>query len=115
MDKSAGGSMEYTFAELKKKNVADLRQIASEIQHEAVQGYTQLNKEHLLEAICTALNIDMHVHHEVVGLDKSKIKAEIRELKKQRDEAIKEKKPDELKQIRRKIHKLKKTLRKATV
>ena len=107
--------MEYTFAELKKKNVADLRQIASEIQHEAVQGYTQLNKEHLLEAICTALNIDMHVHHEVVGLDKSKIKAEIRELKKQRDEAIKEKKPDELKQIRRKIHKLKKTLRKATV
>ncbi len=107
--------MEYTFAELKKKNVADLRQIASEIQHEAVQGYTQLNKEHLLEAICKALDIDMHVHHEVVGLDKSKIKAEIRTLKKKRDEAIKEKKTDELKQIRRKIHKLKKTLRKATV
>jgi len=107
--------MEHTFADLKKKNVAELRQIASEIEHEAVQGYTQLNKEHLLEAICKALNIDMHVHHEIVGVDKSKIKAEIRTLKKQRDEAIKEKKKEDLPRIRQKIRKLKKTLRKAQV
>jgi len=107
--------MEFTFAELKKKNVADLRKIAAGIEHEAVQGYTQLNKEHLLEAICKALNIDMHVHHEIVGIDKGKIKAEIRQLKKQRDEAIKNKKREDLHRIRRKIHKLKKTLRKAQV
>ena len=107
--------MEFTFAELKKKNVADLRKIASEIEHEAVKGYTQLNKEHLLEAICKALNIDMHVHHEIVGIDKGKIKAEIRQLKKQRDEAIKNKQREDLQRIRRKIHKLKKTLRKAQV
>ena len=107
--------MDYTFEELKHKKVAELREIAKEMDHEEVQGYTQLNKEHLLEAICHALNIDMHVHHEVVGVDKSAIKSQIKELKKKRDEAISEKKPDELKRIRRKIRKLKKTLRSAAV
>ena len=107
--------MDYTFDDLKHKKVADLREIAKEMDHEEVQGYTQLNKEHLLEAICKALNIEMHVHHEVVGVDKSVIKSQIKELKKERDEAISEKKPDEIKRIRRKIRRLKKTLRKATV
>jgi hypothetical protein len=107
--------MSYTFEELKKKNVAQLREIASGIEHEAVKGYTQLNKEHLLAAICEALNLDMHVHHEIVGLDKSKIKSEIKGLKKKRDEAIAAKNRDELKRVRRKIRNLKKTLRKATL
>jgi hypothetical protein len=107
--------MAYTFEDLKKKNVTQLREIASGIDHEAVQGYTQLNKEHLLEAICKSLNIDMHVHHEVVGIDKKSIKSEIKELKKKRDEAISAKNRDELRRIRIKIRKLKRTLRKATV
>ena len=107
--------MAHTFGELKKKNVNELREIAKDIEHEAVQGYTQLNKEHLLEAICKALNIDMHVHHEVVGVDKTKIKLEIRATKKERDEAIKAKKPEEIVKARRKIRGLKKQLRKATV
>ena len=107
--------MAYTFDELKHKKVNELRDIAKEMDHEEVQGYTQLNKEHLLEAICHALHIDMHVHHEVVGVDKSTIKSQIKELKKQRDEAISSKKPDEIIRIRRKIRGLKKTLRKATI
>jgi len=107
--------MDYTFDDLKHKKVAELREIAKEMDHEEVQGYTQLNKEHLLEAICKALNIEMHVHHEVVGVNKSVIKSQIKELKKERDEAISGKKPDEIKRIRRKIRNLKKTLRKATV
>jgi len=107
--------MSLTFEELKKKNVAQLREIAAGLEHEAVKGYTQLNKEHLLEAVCKALNIDMHVHHEVVGVDKSKIKSEIKALKKKRDEAIAAKNRDDLKGVRRKIRNLKKTLRKATV
>lgn len=107
--------MAYTFAELKKKNVSDLRDIAKGIEHEAVQGYTQLNKEHLLKAICTALNIDMHVHHKVKGIDKTKIKSEIRELKKNRDEAIKAKDSEAQKKARSKIRYLKKVLRKAAV
>jgi len=107
--------MEHTFEELKKKTVAELREIAKGIEHEAVQGYTQLNKEHLLEAICKALNIDMHVHHEVVGIDKGKIKAQIKVLKKQRDEAISAKDKEQLRKTRRKIRNLKKTLRRFTI
>ena len=106
--------MAYTFEELKHKKVNELRDIAKEMDHEEVQGYSQLNKDHLLEAICHALNIEMHVHHEVVGVNKSTTKSQIKELKKQRDEAISSKKPDEIKRIRRKIRNLKKILRKST-
>ncbi len=107
--------MSHTYEELKKKNVSDLREIAKEIEHDAVQGYTQLNKEHLLKAICTALNLDMHVHHEVKGVDKSKIKKEIREAKKKRDEAIAAKDDEAQKKARGRIRHLKKVLHKATV
>jgi len=106
--------MAYTFEELRHKRVNELRDIAKEMENEEVHGYTQLNKEHLLEAICKALHIDMHVHHEVVGVNKSTTKSQIKELKKQRDEAISSKKPDEIKLIRRRIRNLKKILRKST-
>lgn len=104
--------MEYTFADLKKKNVAQLREIAKQ---EGVEGYTQLNKEHLLEKICNDLNIDMHVHHEVVGVDKLALKKQIKEFKKKRDEAIAAKNKEELKNVRRQIKKLKNRLRQAMV
>ncbi len=45
--------MQYTFDQLKGLTVAQLREIAAGIEHEAVKGYTQLNKEHLLTAICS--------------------------------------------------------------
>jgi len=79
--------MTHTFPELKHKTLVELREIAVGITP-AVQGYTQMNKDHLLEAICTALNIDMHVHHEVKGIDKTAVKAKIREWQKKRDEAL---------------------------
>jgi len=44
--------MAYTHNELKHKTVDELRDIAKDIEHDAVQGYTQLNKEHLVVAIC---------------------------------------------------------------
>ncbi|MEJ2634157.1 MAG: hypothetical protein P8184_02565, partial [Calditrichia bacterium] len=103
------------YEDLKKKNVAQLREIAKGIQHEAVQGYTQLNKEHLLDAVCSALNIDTHVHHVAVGIEKSAIKAEIRKLKKLRDEFIAARNYLELKSVRCEIRKLKKKLRKAAI
>ena len=74
--------MEHTFEDLKKRTVADLREIAKDLEHEAVQGYSQLNKEHLLVALCKALGIDAHKHHDVVGIDKASIKVKIRKLKK---------------------------------
>ncbi|MBN1154229.1 hypothetical protein JXB12_04840 [candidate division KSB1 bacterium] len=107
--------MSHTYEELKHMTVAQLRDIAKEIEHEAVQGYTQLNKEHLLKAICTALNIDMHVHHEVVGVDKFKIKKKIRALKKERDKALAAHDHAELKKIRKEIKSQKNQLRRALI
>ncbi len=107
--------MAYTFKELKDKTVAQLKEIASGVDHEAVKGYTQMNKDHLLKAICEALGIDTHEHHEVVGLDKSSIKSKIKELKKKRDKALKVHDHKKLKKIRREIKSLKNELRRATV
>jgi hypothetical protein len=106
---------EHTFHDLKKKNVKDLREIAKGIEHEAVQGYTQLNKEHLLEAICKALSIDMFEHHKAVGVDKTKIKNEIKKLKQKRDEAESARDYKQHKFAIRAIHRLKRKLHKATV
>ncbi|MBN2412504.1 hypothetical protein JXQ31_12515 [candidate division KSB1 bacterium] len=107
--------MTFTFEELKHKTVAELREIAAGIESEEVQGYTQLNKEHLLEVLCKALNIDMHVHHHVVGIEKTSIKKKIKVLKIKRDEALKASNHEELKKIRHEIHRLKNKLRRATV
>jgi hypothetical protein len=107
--------MTHTYEELKKKTVAQLREIAAGSEHEALQGYTQLNKEHLLAAICKALGIEMRQHHEVQGLNKGEIKAQIRELKKQRDEALTGHDHGQLKEVRRRIHHLKRMIHRATV
>ncbi|HKP36833.1 MAG TPA: Rho termination factor N-terminal domain-containing protein [Pyrinomonadaceae bacterium] len=107
--------MAYTHNELKHKTLAELREIAKDIEHEAVQGYTQLNKEHLVVAICKALNIDMHEHHDVVGIDKAAIKSRIKEWKKKRDAAIVAHDHAQLKNTRRSIHRLKRQIHKATV
>lgn len=106
--------MTFTFEQLKHKTVAELRDIAKGIEHEAVQGYTQLNKEHLLVAIAKALGIQ-HEHHDVVGVDKGSIKARIRELKSKRAAALESHNHAELKSVRRNIHRLKRQIRKATV
>ena len=107
--------MDYTFEQLKHKTVGELRDIAKDIEHDAVQGYTQLNKEHLVVAICRALNIDMHEHHDVVGIDKATIKSRIKELKQKRDAAVAAHDHAQLKQTRRSIHRLKRQIHKATV
>lgn len=107
--------MSYTYEELKKKTVAELREIAKGIENEAVKGYTQLNKEHLLIAICKALNIDTFVHHRAVVSEKSAIKRQIRELKKKRGEVLSAHNHAELKSVRFQIRHLKKKLRKAAV
>ena len=106
--------MAYTFEGLKHQTVADLREIAKGIEHEAVQGYTQMNKDHLLVAISKALGIK-HEHHDVVGVDKASIKARIKDLKKKRDEALATHDRNQLKVVRRTIHRLKRQIHKATV
>ena len=64
--------MSHTYEELHNMTVAQLREVAAGIEHEAVQGYTQKNQEHLLPALCTALGVDAHVHHDVVGVNRAR-------------------------------------------
>lgn len=107
--------MSHTFKDLKHKTLAELQEIAKGLEHEAVQGYTQMNKEHLLKALCAALGISMHEHHEVKGIDKTGIKSQIRALKKEREQALAARDKRQLKAVRLQIKGLKKTLRKAMV
>ncbi len=107
--------MEHTFEELHKKTVADLREIAEGIEHDALHGHTTMHKDQLLKALCTALGIKAHEHHDVVGIDKRAIKLQIRELKAKRDTALQAHNHAELKLVRRKLHRLKRKIRAATV
>lgn len=106
---------DYTYKDLKVKTVAQLREIAKGIEHEAVRGYSQLRKDQLIPAICEALGIEMRVHHEVVGVNKTEIKTHIRVLKTERDTALKSHNHESLRKIRREIHRLKRKLHQATV
>ena len=98
--------MPHTYEELKKKTVAELRDIAKDIQHDAVQGFSQMNKDHLLPALCQALGIDTHEHHTVHGIDKTTVKAQLRDLKAARDKAIDAHDHHQLKSVRRQMHRL---------
>ncbi len=106
--------MSFTYEELHKKTLSQLREIAKDVEHEAVHGYTQMNKDHLLPALCTALGIEAHEHHQVVGLDKTQVKTQIKKLKAQRDQAIQAHDRSELKALRRRIHRLKRRIHAAT-
>ena len=107
--------MEHTFEELNKSTVAQLKKIASGVKHEVLRGYSTMHKEQLLGALCSALGIFAHQHHEVMGVDKARIKARIRQLKRERDAALEARDRKQLRAVRREIHKLKHRLRKATV
>jgi hypothetical protein len=109
--------MAHTYEELKKKTIEDLREIAKGIDHEAVKGFTQMNKEHLLPAICKALGIDVHKHphHEARGIDKATLKARMHALKAEKQKAIEAGDAAKLKAIRREYHHLNRKIRAATV
>jgi hypothetical protein len=94
--------MAHTYDELKGKTVAELRDIAKD----TVKGASQMNKDHLLPALCQALGIEMHAHHEVRGIDKTAIKAQIRALAIERNKALDVHDHIRLKSIRRQIHHL---------
>jgi hypothetical protein len=98
--------MAHTYHELKEMTVAQLRDMAKELNHEAVQGYSQMNKDHLLPALCRALNIETLEHHSATGVDKPAIKARLRDLKQQRGQALTAHDHVLLKSIRRQMHAL---------
>lgn len=97
--------MAYTFHELKEKTIQELRDIAKGVENQdAVQGYSQLNKDHLLPALCKALGIPVGGHHEVTGIDKPGIKKKMRELKTKRQTALEAHDHALLRNIRRQLH-----------
>jgi hypothetical protein len=98
---------------LRRMNVQQLREVAKTAP--GLTGATQMNKDKLLKEICARLQIEMHEHHEVVGIIKADVKERIRELKKQRDSALAAHDHGALAKVRRQIHKAKGQLRRATV
>jgi hypothetical protein len=103
--------MAHSYEELKAKTIDELREIAKGVEHEAVKGFSQMNKEHLLPALCQALGIDAHVHHHVEGIDKAGIKAKMRALKTKRAAALTGHDHEGLKSIRRQLHRLNRQIR----
>ena len=103
--------MAVTYHDLKHKTVGELREMAKDLDHKAVLGYSQMNKEHLLPGICEALGIDTFDHHHAVGIDKPALKAKIRTLKKERDEALEAHDHGRLKNVRRQLHRITRDIR----
>jgi protein-arginine kinase activator protein McsA len=105
--------MTYTYEQLSKMTVVQLRHIADGIENEVLKGHSTMHKEQLLPALCNVLGVEAHAHHEVVGVNKSELKAQIRTLKLERATAIQKKDYVQLASIRDKIHKLKRRIRKS--
>ena len=107
--------MAFTYEQLHRKTIDELRAIAKDVHHDAVKGFTQMNKDHLLPALCKALGIDAHAHDHVEGINKANLKARMRQLKADRDAAIEAGDKERLKQIRVAYHRLNHRIRAATV
>lgn len=106
---------DYTYDELIGMPVAKLREIAAGVQHEAVVGYATMHKEDVAKALCEAWGIEARSVKKVVGIDKAAIKDKIKEMKVKRAAALEAKDHSELKKTRRKIHRLKRKMRKSMV
>ena len=107
--------MAHSFEELSKMTVANLREIAkAQGDVEALHGHTTMHKQELVLALCKALGLEAHAHHEVTGIDKPALKKKIRDLKVERGQALEAHDAVRLKRIRREIHRLKHRLRSAT-
>jgi len=105
--------MAYTYEQLSDMTVVQLRDIAKDVEHDAVKGFSTMHKEKLLPALCQALGIEAHKHHIAVGINKSQVKLQIRATKKKRDEALTAKDSKAYREALSEIHHLKNRLRRA--
>jgi hypothetical protein len=107
--------MAHTYEELSKMTAVQLRAIADGIvENESLKGHLTMHKEQLLPLLCKVLGVEIP-HHHVASKNKTEVKAKIRALKKDRDEAEKKKDHTKLASVRAEIHKLKRQLRKEMV
>ncbi len=107
--------MEYTYEKLSAMTAAQLHEIGLALNHPDLHGIATMHKDKLLPLLCSVLGIEAHAHHHVVGIDKTKVKQEIRGLKRERDAALEGKDGAKVREIREKIHHLKRLLRKSIV
>jgi hypothetical protein len=72
-----------------------------------------MNKDHLLPALCKALGIDTHGHHAAVIDQKLSVKARMREIKEEREQAVATHDHHLLEQLRHEYHRLNHSLRRS--
>lgn len=94
--------------EIESKTVNDLREMAKE--YEDIEGAVGMKKEALLEILCGKLGIDRH-EHVPEGIGRRKMRAEIRDLRVKRDEALEKKDTAALVGVRGAIKSKKRRLR----
>jgi len=101
------------FAELKKKTVVQLKEMAGE--HEDITGVSGMKKDQLLDALAHKLGIEKEEAKPKAARKKARgkraIKRRIQELKSLRDKALEEKDGAGLKKVRRQLHRQKVILR----
>ena len=107
--------MDYTYEQLHAMTAAQLRELGHSLNHPDLKGIATLHKDKLIPLLCGVLGIEAHAHHEVVGVDKTKVKQEIRALKRERDQALAAKDTAKVREVREKVHRLKRLLRKSIV
>jgi len=100
-----------TYHDLQKMTVGRLRELAAE--YEDLTGVTGMHKETLVDTLAKKRGIEIP-HKVVVGIDKAVLKAKIRDLKKIRDQHLEERDHEQLRRTRRKIHRLRHQLRRAS-
>lgn len=101
------------FAELKKKTVAQLKEMAAE--YPEITGVSTMKKDPLLDAIAEKMGIDKKAATSKPSKKRAKgkgaIKKRIKELKALRDKAQEKKDGDMQKKVRRQLHRQKVLLR----
>ncbi len=107
--------MGYTYEQLSGMTAVQLREIGHARNHPDLPGIATMHKDKLLPLLCTVLGIEAHPHHVAAGIDKTKVKQEIRALKRERGAALEAKNGAKVREIREKIHHLKRLLRKSIV
>jgi hypothetical protein len=111
--------MSHTYDDVKKMTVAQLREVAAELDHPAVQGYSQLRKDKLFPAVCEALGLEAKAKAPKkkggAPMNRAAMKAKIKDLKVQREAAKESGDSAQLKIARRRIQRLKRRIRKTGV
>jgi len=98
------------YHDLQKTRVNDLREMVKENFPE-VLGVVGLKKEEMVNMLADKLGVEKPHKHVAAGLGKRAIKAEIRELKVQRETAKAERNNEDVVKYRKLIHRHKRKLR----